>query len=281
MKAADDAWSLFRLSDRTQFDRVPLQVVEYLYKLLPVAEHDAWMFWRQPMAGWQPLSLLPAALKQRSAPPAERPTATYNAIEDFSFSTKSNVTIKQVSKPLNTKAPVPASPAKALRFGAPAGKIPADPAAEPRAAADAANAAHLSKAIAGKFPPAVKAQEPMVLAINTGEHSGSLKLESGPQADDRKMVRYIKRFKIKITLPDGRVFESQTVDVSQAGMKLRDPLPEGLPRFFDVEFDCGPEGKILLMCSAIKERGGKTQYRLQIQVNDFQNKLRSALMRTA
>ena len=132
MKTQNDAWSLFRLSDRKQFDRVPLQVIEYLHKLLPDSDHKGWMFWKEPLTDWQPLSRLPAILKHEMAspeipvpPPA--PTVEFESAEavvaesekseksrvskvtelgDFSSSTKSqtsskaksNVTSSTVSK---------------------------------------------------------------------------------------------------------------------------------------------------------------------------------------
>lgn len=301
MKTQNDAWSLFRLSDRKQFDRVPLQVIEYLHKLLPESDHKGWMFWKEPLTDWQPLSRLPAILKHEMAspetpvpPPA--PTVEFESaeavvaeseksqksrvskvteIEDFSSSTKSqtsskaksNVASNTVSKSL-TKTQLDKTGDVILSKSQ-------------QASEDAEQLRPRKHEPAARLQPAASVPQPKVISMATGEQTLSLMLESKLASEDRSMVRYQKRFKVRINLPDGRVFESVTVDASQSGMRLRDQLPEGLPRFFSVEFDCGTEGKIPLMCSVIKERDGKKPFRLRIQVNDFQNKLRSALMRAS
>lgn len=314
MKTQNDAWSLFRLSDRKQFDRVPLQVIEYLHKLLPESDHKGWMFWKEPLTDWQPLSRLPAILKHEMASP-EMPipppaptvefesvaadqeleksvrsrvskvievesaispmTATHTEIEDFSSSTKSQTSSK-------TKANTDSNTVSKSMTKAQYDKTGALILSKSQQASEAAEQLRLRKhEPAARLQPAASVPQPKVISMATGEQTLSLMLESKLASEDRSMVRYQKRFKVRINLPDGRVFESVTVDASQSGMKLRDQLPDGLPRFFSVEFDCGTEGKIPLMCSVIKERDGKKPFRLRIQVNDFQNKLRSALMRAS
>ncbi len=315
MKTQNDAWSLFRLSDRKQFDRVPLQVIEYLHKLLPDSDHKGWMFWKEPLTDWQPLSRLPAILKHEMAspetpvpPPAptvefenadaaaqelERSvrsrdskvmqeksasppmTATHTEIEDFSSSTKSQTSSKAKANSVSNTVSKSLTKTQLDKTG---NVIPS----KSQQASEAAEQLRPRKhEPAARLQPAASVPQPKVISMATGEQTLSLMLESKLASEDRSMVRYQKRFKVRINLPDGRVFESVTVDASQSGMRLRDQLPEGLPRFFSVEFDCGTEGKIPLMCSVIKERDGKKPFRLRIQVNDFQNKLRSALMRAS
>jgi hypothetical protein len=112
------------------------------------------------------------------------------------------------------------------------------------------------------------------------ESTMSLMLESARASEDRNSVRYQKKFKIRVFTPKG-VLNLQTIDCSSTGFRLKEPLPEGLPRFFHVEVDLGADGKIPLMCSEIREKDGRGSTRVRIQVNDYVNKLKSALMRAA
>ncbi|MBL7689443.1 MAG: PilZ domain-containing protein [Bdellovibrionaceae bacterium] len=314
MKTQNDSWSLFRLSDRKQFDRVPLQVIEYLHKLLPESDHKGWMFWKEPLTDWQPLARLPAILKHEMASPetpipppaptvefesatvdpaheksmrshvskltkaekAEQPlAATHAEVEDLSSSTKSQESLREKSKTTSNTVSKSLTKTQLDKTG------DVILSKSQQASEDAEQLRPRKHEPAARLQPAASVPQPKVISMATGEQTLSLMLESKLASEDRSMVRYQKRFKVRINLPDGRVFESVTVDASQSGMRLRDQLPEGLPRFFSVEFDCGTEGKIPLMCSVIKERDGKKPFRLRIQVNDFQNKLRSALMRAS
>lgn len=306
MKKQNDAWSLFRLSDRKQFDGVPLQVIEFLHALLTEVDHKGWMFWKEPLTDWQPLSRLPALLKHEMAspetpkpPPA--PATNFESIDAMAAELNKSLR-SRVSKDLKadaTSTPMTATHTEIEDFSS-AGKVvkvQKDSKTVTKTQHDktgniassksqsASEGAVQLRARKNEAPPRLLPAEPVpqpkVISMATGEQTLSLMLESKLASDDRSMVRYKKRFKVKINLPDGRIFESVTVDASQSGMKLRDQLPDGLPRFFNVEFDCGTDGKIPLMCSVIKERDGKKCYRLRIQVNDFQNKLRSALMRAS
>ena len=313
MKTQNDAWSLFRLSDRKQFDRVPLQVIEYLHKLLPDADHKGWMFWKEPLTDWQPLSRLPAILKHEMASPetpvpppaptvefesvtsgqeiekstrsrisklakaesaAPAMTATHTEIEDFSSAIENQTSSGAKSKPASNTVSKSMTKTQLDKTGDVI-------LSKSQQASEASEQLRPRKHEPARLQPAASVPQPKVISMATGEQTLSLMLESKLASEDRSMVRYQKRFKVRINLPDGRMFESVTVDASQSGMRLRDQLPEGLPRFFSVEFDCGTEGKIPLMCSVIKERDGKKPFRLRIQVNDFQNKLRSALMRAS
>lgn len=221
MKSVNESWSLFRLSDRKQFDGLPVVVVEYFHKLLSVERQREWMVWREPLTDWQPLGKFPEVVAGLHRPPTV------------------------IDPP-----PVPSD--------------------------DASEQTHsVSIAVAEPVPA------PKEISLSGTDQTVSLMLESKAASEDRDKVRYGKRFKIRIVLPDGSSFETVTVDASMSGLRFKDPIPKSLPRFFSVEVDCGPEGSILLMCSAVKESDGKAPHRVRIQVNDSQNKLRSALIRAA
>jgi hypothetical protein len=112
------------------------------------------------------------------------------------------------------------------------------------------------------------------------EATMSLMLESEAASEDRNNVRYTKKFKVRIFTSKGIVAVS-TIDCSVSGFKLRDPLPEGLPRFFHCEIDLGPEGKIPMICSEVKEKDGRPATRVRIQVNDHLQTFKSALVRAS
>jgi hypothetical protein len=112
----------------------------------------------------------------------------------------------------------------------------------------------------------------------TDEETMSLMLESASATEDRGNARYQKKFKVRVFTPKG-VINLETIDCSTSGFRLKEPLPEGLPRFFHVEIDLGPDGKIPLMCSEIREKDGRRPTRVRIQVNDSAPKLKAALMR--
>lgn len=62
MKEQEESWSLFRLSDRKQFDGISLSKVEFLFESLPAELHTNWLMWREGFSGWRPLNELPQIL---------------------------------------------------------------------------------------------------------------------------------------------------------------------------------------------------------------------------
>lgn len=89
-------------------------------------------------------------------------------------------------------------------------------------------------------------------------------------------VRYKKKWEVRI-LTGGKPILNQTVDISNRGMNLRDPVPKGLTRYFNVELVAG-DSFIPLMCSEIKSADGSASRRIRIEVNHHPNALQTALL---
>jgi hypothetical protein len=89
--------------------------------------------------------------------------------------------------------------------------------------------------------------------------------------------RYMGRFKVEVASPLGR-FKTVTLNASLSGMHLKDPLPSWVPRYFNLIVHGPKEGKITLLCSAIRERSGAPPLRIKIESNDHVNVLRTWLL---
>lgn len=349
MKASGNgSWSLFRLSDRKQFDRVDLATIDFFYRALPEALYTDWLMWREGFSGWRPFSELPLILKHLSkheaeilAPPvpeailkiadevtshgqqAVLPTVEGEAKFEISQGSQSLASLELKTKTSQSKVR-PDTGVVTSGFGSPANTesrpvaqnttgfvVPESDAAEPESAAlenthssvsiralQAAATSSLRLKTVGRGlnvggAAGTKSNRDAESPVETGgmrpagrvltmpdEATMSLMLESEAASEDRNNVRYTKKFKVRIFTPKGIVAVS-TIDCSVSGFKLRDPLPEGLPRFFHCEIDLGPEGKIPLICSEVKEKDGRAATRVRIQVNDHLQTFKSALMRAS
>jgi hypothetical protein len=87
--------------------------------------------------------------------------------------------------------------------------------------------------------------------------------------------RYRKKWQIRI-ITDGKPIVLTTVDVSYRGFSLKESLPKGLPRYFNVE---AVAGKIVipLICSEIPSKEGPSS-RLRIEVNHDPSLFQTALL---
>ncbi|MDZ4085161.1 MAG: PilZ domain-containing protein [Bdellovibrionales bacterium] len=354
MKAnGNGSWSLFRLSDRKQFDRVDLATIDFFYRALPEALYTDWLMWREGFSGWRPFSELPLILKHLSkheeeiqAPPVPEailkiadevtshgqqgtlPTVEGEAKFEISKASQSQPSLELKTKTSHNKVR-PDTGVVTSGFGAPAntgsrpiaqnttGFVVPESDTGIQAAEESENAAlentHSSVSIRALQAAATSSLRLKTVGrgLNVGGAAGtksnrdgespvetgglrpagrvltmpdeatmSLMLESEAASEDRNNVRYTKKFKVRIFTPKGIVAVS-TIDCSVSGFKLRDPLPEGLPRFFHCEIDLGPEGKIPLICSEVKEKDGRAATRVRIQVNDHLQTFKSALMRAS
>lgn len=75
MKNHEQNWSLFRLSDRKQFDDVKLETIDFFFRALSEKARPDWLMWREGFSGWRPFNELPQILKhlQKDAKPAPPP----------------------------------------------------------------------------------------------------------------------------------------------------------------------------------------------------------------
>lgn len=281
LKSGIENWSLFRLSDRQQFDGLERATVDFFFRALNDSTRADWLMWREGFTGWRPLSELPEILKhlQADAPkitaPPPIPEAVLKFADDVSAVTNTSTVADFVDAARakeNTHSAVSVRALHAATSTLRQGKnqkpeLGVAPKSQPK--------------IEPKAAPGESGHAPYNKVITMAEEATmSLMLESQAAVEDRNNVRYQKRFKVRIFTPRG-VLAVVTTDCSTSGFRLKEPLPEGLPRFFHVEIDLGPDGKIPLVCSEIREGDGHGSTRVRIQVNDHLNTLKSALVRAA
>jgi hypothetical protein len=336
-----DSWSLFRLSDRAQFDHLNLSTVEFFYRALPPAIYPDWLMWRDGFSEWRPFSELPLLLKhlERQREFLQPPPVPASVLKLADAMTSSRLLLAdpqsivgeakfelpkneeslalkdigdrsnlnhEVSSPSEVKNKTIPSLSSAenleqlTRSAASTLSLQGEAKSNLRlqttpgfiaggAAASQMKPLHrksedidVQKVIAARSRPNTNdAQSPEVPVLTLSDESTlSLMLESEAATEDRNNVRYQKRYRLRIFTAKG-IITVTTVDCSISGFKLKDPLPEGLPRFFHVEIDLGPEGKIPLICSEVKEKDGRPATRIRIQVNDNIQIYKSALMRAS
>ena len=260
MKIQDDNWSLFRLSDRKQFDNISLEIIDFFFRALTEESRIGWLMWREGFTGWRPLGELSQILKHLEIESVELPTPPpvpeavlkyaeeitgvrnlpENMTDDLTPNTVSNRAIDAATASVRVRTVTRTEPLRTV------GEI---------------------------------ARKENVLTMEN-EATLSLMLESQAATEDRNNTRYHMKFKVRIFTQKG-VVVLDTIDCSTSGFRLKEPLPPGLPRFFHVEIDLGPDGRIPLVCSEIREKDGRAATRVRIQINDHLNTLKSALLRAA
>jgi len=280
LKSGIENWSLFRLSDRQQFDSLERATVDFFFRASSDSMRADWLMWREGFTGWRPFGELPEILKHlqieepKAITPPPIPEAVLKYVDDASAVTNTSTIADFVEAEKareNTHSSVSVRALHAATSTLRQGKNQ-----KPEL-----NIAPKSFAKAPTKPVNGPAQAPYDKVLTLAEEATmSLMLESQAAVEDRNNVRYQKRFKVRIFTPRG-VLAVVTTDCSTSGFRLKEALPEGLPRFFHVEIDLGPDGKIPLVCSEIRESDGNGSTRVRIQVNDHLNTLKSALVRAA
>ncbi len=273
LKNQNGKWSLFRLTDRKQFDNVSLETIEFFYRAGTEKNRIEWLMWREGFSGWRPLGELSQILKHLDSDDHELPAPP--PVPDAVLKYAEEITgVRYVQEADEAEA------------------VEESETTNPDTVSNRAiEAATSSLRLASLGPRPGKTATPKsevvqndvrsVKVLTMGDEATlSLMLESQSATEDRDNVRYNKIFKVRIFTPKG-VLTLETVDCSTSGFRLKEPLPAGLPRFFHVEIDLGAEGKIPLICSEVREKDGRLATRVRIQVNDHMNTLKSVLLRAA
>ena len=73
MKNQSDNWSLFRLSDRKQFDNVSHEMIDFFFRALTEENRIGWLMWREGFSGWRPFGDLSQILKHLETESIELP----------------------------------------------------------------------------------------------------------------------------------------------------------------------------------------------------------------
>ena len=155
---------------------------------------------------------------------------------------------------------------------------PSVPAPAPAASAAAASATNADSAASSKSSASAK---PATTVQDRLARQGSLEdsvdfdLIDHEELGDRDM-RYQKKWEFRI-ITTGKPIVNQTIDISNRGVNLKDPLPRGLPRYFNAELVVGKD-VIGLVCSELPGKNGAPSSRVRIEVNHQPNVLQSALI---
>ncbi len=306
------------MSDRKQFDRVDLATIDFFYRALPEALYSDWLMWREGFSGWRPFSELPLILKhlkkdEEVVQPPPVPDSVLKFADELTSSWRHEVTPQSIVGEAKFELPSEVGQASIEQVDRLTEQVEAGDITHSSVSIRALQAAATSSmriktnpnikaggAAASLAKPSDKKTEAVSGSSSVPSHSSqedlqpigakvltlpdeatlSLMLDSQAATEDRNNVRYQKRFKVRIFTPKG-IVPMTTIDCSISGFKLKDPLPEGLPRFFHVEIDLGPDGRIPLICSEVKEKDGRPATRVRIQVNDHIQTFKSALMRAS
>ena len=246
MRRRDIYWSLFQKSEKRQIDDLRTDSIEVVFEVIPKKDQVDWLVWREGFRNWKPLADFPQLI----------------------------IGLRQAGQVNGPSIPAP-SPVPTERDLA---KAPASATAKP-----AANAADTkaTKIVATKTAAATRSQSATTVQdrLNRLGSTDDDVVDFGIVHENElaeRDTRYKKKWEVRI-LTGAKPISNQTVDVSNRGMSLRDPVPKGLSRYFNVELVIG-ETVVPLMCSEIRGPDGKPSKRIRIEVNHNPNLLQSALL---
>lgn len=246
MRRRDTYWSLFQKSEKRQIDDLRTDYIEVVHEVIPVKDHDDWLIWREGFRTWKPLADFPQlliGLRQAgqlgaASVPAPKPLARAATAETAAQPTKHDETKSE------------------------AVTLKPDSVFQPTARKPAARGA--------------TTVQDRLNRLGSLDDEVSFGIIHENELVDRD-ARYPKTWEVRIFSGGGKPIVNQTIDVSNRGMSLRDPVPKGLQRYFNVELVIG-DTVLPLMCSEIKTEDGAPSRRIRIEVNHQPNVLQSALL---
>ena len=270
MRRRDYYWSLYYAPEKRQLNDLRTDQVEAIFEAIPERHKNDWAIWREGFQSWKPLLDFPILL----------------------------VSLRRVARPAD--APAPAPPVlkpKAAKSEAKVVKKNDPPPIEPKVVLEKQQLDEvIRKASAkGREETAIAPESPVTLSAPeddddrfgdtaesrlraAGELDSSdsiLSLADLRRDEDRDSVRFNERFEVRIVFAD-QMYTNFTTDISLKGMQLKEPLPKGLPRYFNVEIKDG-RTVIPVVCSEVKRENDGVA-RLRIEVNDYVNSLKTLLM---
>jgi hypothetical protein len=243
-------WSLYNRSDKKQIDDMRTDQIEAIYEAVGPSRHSDFMIWKDGLNEWKLLSefpLLLMSLRQTSEITQPVPNPELLEMPD----------VNDVKDAKDAKEKKPAFQAS----------LPKKALAPSSATTVIAKTADLVPSTTGSISEDTQ---------DKTDDSIHLALETGSTAEDRGDGRYQKRFTVRIMAGD-KIFQTSTLNISVKGMKIRDALPLGLPRYFNVELMAA--GRVIpFVCSEVKGLDGSPSNRLKIEVNDHVNVLQTLLL---
>jgi hypothetical protein len=257
MRRRDYYWNLYRLSDKKQIADLRTDYVEVIFEVLTDTQQKDWVIWREGLRSWKPLSefsRLLVELRKAPAPQGIKPPAfdhDHDRNHEESEATQSEGTQLTLSKP-------------GVQVAGPIGLPQAPVTREVSAPSSRQEATTIAAAVARR------------LSEMEGQGTGvELSLEERSNEDNRESARFSRHFEVRIIVED-KVFANSTENISMSGMKLRDSLPTGLPKYFAVEIVLH-DRVVPVVCSIVQKLGAEGR-RLRIEVNEYEALLRQALL---
>lgn len=260
MRRRDYYWSLFQKSEKRQLDDLRTEYVEVAFEVLSKAHHDDWLVWREGFRSWKPLADFPAlvtSLREGNVGFVAQPAPPLGAAAGSGAGEGVAAGAAQSSNA--------AANAKVVKGGA----------------AAASGVGSSSSDTSGTDPNATLVAEKKTSVMTRLQRASGGNVEadfaiSDESATDDRDVRYPKKWEVRI-VAGGKAVVNYTVDVSVKGMALRDPLPRGLPNYFNVEIKT-LDAILPVICSEVKTPDGAASKRLRIEVNQNPGALQQALL---
>lgn len=247
MRRREYYWSLYHRPVKNQLDELKTDQVEAIFAAIPPTQRSEWLIWKEGLASWKDFEEFPLLLK---------------SLREIQI---------VVEKP-----PVPFAETEAVGAAAESAETPAATQTHLRPAATSAAMASSPSRPTDSLGEASANRPRTHFQINESVSDVDLSLMRDGASEDRDNVRYRKRFEVKIFANDN-IYLNSTIDISMKGLLLRDPVPQGLPRYFNVELSSG-EQTVTLICSEVRGAKGQSSGRLQIEVNDYGRLLQTMLL---
>jgi hypothetical protein len=241
---------LFHKTEKRQIDDLKTDAIEVINDVIPAKDRADWLVWREGFATWKPLEDFPnllASLRKGGMMNAPSQPAPAPAQRDVATRLAGDVKVGGAAAAAQPASAPSSAPSSAPT---PASSEPAAPA------------------------PATTVQDRLARQGNLDE-SVEFDLIAEYEAIGSRDDRYPKKWQIRI-LTDGKPIVLTTNDVSLRGFSLREPLPKGLPRYFNVEVVAG-NIVVPLICSEIPSKTGAST-RLKIEVNHDPSLFQTALL---
>jgi hypothetical protein len=243
MRKREFYWSLFQKQDRRQIDDLRSDQLEAVFEVLSKEQKNDWLVWRDGFNAWKEFMHFPELL----------------------------LGLRKVKEEADWVRPSPP-----VQVPAKASKKEVTKVSRGKTSVGAKNKSDSSR----KYSEVYKPTGSLEVAPRLSDSSSvemELELADESQLSDRDR-RYPKKCEVVIWLGNSAL-KNQAVNVSSRGMELRDPLPAGLPTFFNVDIQI--QGRLFkLVCSALKSGKGDPSMRLKIDVNHQAKAFMSAILAT-
>jgi hypothetical protein len=299
VRRRDYYWSLYHGPEKRQLNDLRTDQVEAIFEAIPDKNKTDWAIWREGFQSWKPLIDFPALLVslRRVARLADEAPIPAPPSGSRSGITKLDPVEEAKAAPQAEKSKTEKPASKS------APKASEKKSAQPTDAKQVIETKRLDRVVTPHAEGTlVKTSDNTVAGLsvhlkrpeddNESEVTAEARLRAVDEADeadepellsladlrideDRDSVRFKERFEIRIIVGEN-VYTNSTADISIKGMQLREPLPKGLPRYFNVEIKTG-ESVIPVVCSEVK-RDNDGICRLRIEVNDYVNALKTVLL---